>query len=338
MLAQTIQISFSSYAADTIRIHTGETGREIAFIPDMDISGEYSADFIVIKPDDTFTIAAATITDGKINVEIPEQAGAVAGAGHYILKIYDSGEVCIYSASGGFMVDDHLLTDGIIESVAEVYGYQFPQDFALKSETATLNDNVTATNSTWSSRKIQDELDAFDPGTDLIDDEATGTDTTWSSSKISEEIAAASPDLIDDNEVLYDKTWSSEKISYELGNVQPFHVYTSTEQPVGRWIDGTTVYEMTIEATNISYGNPVQLTIPTDVNIKEITGIGRIFLSNRFYYMPIGCVSAAAITTWTGIKIDAEPKYSRLTVNLNAPSGSTQTYVQITIRYTKPLS
>ena len=230
MVVQTIQISFSSYAADTIRIHTGETGREILFVPDMEISGTYSADFIVIKPDDTFVIAAATITDGKINVEIPEQAGAVAGAGHYILKIYDSGEVCIYSASGGFMVDDHLLTDGIIESVAEVYGYNFPQDFALKSEIPDIDD--------------------------IIDDETTGIDSTWSSKKITEEIAAASPDpsaFIDDNAVLYDKTWSSEKISYELGNIPAYDVYTTTEQPVGRWIDGRTVYQKTYVA-NLQMG------------------------------------------------------------------------------------
>lgn len=225
MVVQTIQISFSSFAADTIRIHTGETGREILFVPDMEISGNYSADFIVIKPDDTFVIAAATITDGEINVEIPEQAGAVAGAGHYILKIYDTGEVCIYSASGGFMVDDHLLSDGMIESIADVYGYQFPQDFALKNEAATLNDNVTATNS------------------------------TWSSSKISEEIEAATPEIIDDENVLYDKTWSSEKISYELGNIQPFHVYSTTEQPVGRWINGKILYEMTFVGQSVTNTN-----------------------------------------------------------------------------------
>lgn len=231
MIVQTIQISFSSYAADTIRIHTGETGREIAFVPDMDISGNYSADFIIIKPDDTFAIAAATITDGKINVEIPEQAGAVAGAGHYILKIYDSGETCIYSASGGFMVDDHLLTDGIIESIAEVYGYQFPQDFAV------------------------------------IDDDITANDKTWSSEKISE----MSLDMIDDNNVLYNKTWSSEKISYELGNAPGFHVYTTTEQPVGRWIDGRIVFEKTYVLT--SY-----LTIGTSWAFSGMTIPGAVML------------------------------------------------------------
>lgn len=340
MITQQINISFTSAMAETIRIHTGESGRQIIFTPDFleAIPNDHEADMIIVKPDNTFVIALASIgTDGKIYVTIPEQAGAVSGVGNYILKVYDNENLCIYSACGGFYIDDHLLTDEMLESIAEVYGYQFPQDFALKSETATLNDNVTATNSTWSSRKIQDELDAFDPGTDLIDDETTGLDTTWSSEKIADEISGASPDLIDDNEVLYDKTWSSEKISNELGNVQPFHVFTSTEQPYGRWIDGTMVYEMTIEAYNLSLASAVELTIPTDINIKEMFGIGRIFLSNRFYYMPIGCISGASIG-WNGIKIDATPKYSRLYVNLNAPNGSTQTYVQITIRYTKPLS
>ena len=228
MITQQINISFTSAMAETIRIHTGESGRQIIFTPDFleAIPNDHGADVIIVKPDNTFVIAAASIdTDGKIYVTIPEQAGAVSGVGNYILKVYDNDNLCIYSACGGFYIDDHLLTDEMLESIAEVYGYQFPQDFALKDEAATLNDNVTATNS------------------------------TWSSSKIAEEIAEASTDpstFIDDNEVLYDKTWSSEKISYELGNIQPYHVYTTTEQPVGRWIDGSTVYEKTIYFNGLS--------------------------------------------------------------------------------------
>lgn len=267
MLAQTITISFSSYASDTIRIHTGETGREILFVPDMEISGNYSADFIAIKPDDTFVIAAATITDGKINVVIPEQAGSVAGAGHYILKIYDSGSVCIYSASGGFMVDDHLLTDGIIESVAEVYGYNFPEDFALKSEIPSV-DSI------------------------IVDDE-TGTETTWSSEKIAEEIEAASPDpstFIDDNEVLYNKTWSSEKISYELGQITGLHIYSTTEQPVGKWTDGSFVYEKTVVLTNGSTGTWGYFAL--DFAFKEIIEI-RCVAGNASYYFPAGFYESA---------------------------------------------
>ena len=263
MLAQTITLSFSSFAADTIRIHTGETGREIAFVPDMEISGNYSADFIVIKPDDTFVIAAATITDGKINVVIPEQAGAVAGAGHYILKIYDSGSVCIYSASGGFMVDDHLLTDGIIESVAEVYGYNFPEDFALKSEIPDIDD--------------------------IIDDEITGTNSTWSSTKIAEEIEAASPDpstFIDDNEVLYNKTWSSEKISYELGQITGLDIYSTTEQPVGKWTDGSMVYQKTFVINSPSQSSWSSFNLGVS-GLNEIISIsGSIIFSNLIRPFP----------------------------------------------------
>ena len=233
MVVQTIQISFSSYAADTIRIHTGETGREILFAPDMEISGNYSADFIIIKPDDTFSIAAATITEGKINVEIPEQAGAVAGAGHYILKIYDSGETCIYSASGGFMVDDHLLSDGMIESVAEAYGYRFPQDFAV------IDDNMIVTDKTWSSEKIAG--------------------------------------MIDDDNILYDKTWSSDKIEREIGSAPGFHVYATTEQPFGRWIDGSMVYEKTYEIT-------INCPANTRTDILSLTNENIIFIEGRAYY------------------------------------------------------
>lgn len=305
MLVQTIQISFSSYAADTIRIHTGETGREILFVPDMEISGNYSADFIVIKPDDTFTIAAATITDGKINVEIPEQAGAVAGAGHYILKIYDSGEVCIYSASGGFMVDDHLLTDGIIESVAEVYGYQFPQDFAI------------------------------------INDDETSESNTWSSSKIAEEIAAASPDLIDDNEVLYDKTWSSEKISYELGNVQPFHVYTSTEQPVGRWIDGKILYEKTFTVTS-----PAAISVGTcnAYKVAELTGVdvamfkSGVFIDatgHRNYGLSYDRYYSGTDKMITEVYVDTPTNTMYVYATCPRTSGFTVSELTVTVQYTK---
>lgn len=283
MLAQTIQISFSSYAADTIRIHTGETGREIAFVPNMEISGEYSADFIVIKPDDTFVIAAATITDGNIIVTIPEQAGAVAGAGHYILKIYDSGSVCIYSASGGFMVDDHLLTDGIIESVAEVYGYNFPEDFAM------------------------------------IDDDATGTGTTWSSEKIADAIASATPDIIDDNNVLPDKTWSSEKISYELGNVPYFHVYTTNEQPVGRWIDSSMVYERTIHISGTLVMESPNTWIDSGVDISYV---------NRFVsFSAIINDGSGVPALWCG------KANNHLT--LLSSRGNTFNGLYIVIRYTK---
>lgn len=310
MITGRYKITFTDEKAPKISCKYSEVNREIIFTPDVDVSDSYSVELVIVKPDNTFTISTGIIVEGEIIVTIPSQATVVKGVGQYLIRIFDN-TTNIYSAYGDIWVDDNLLTDDIIDSVAEVNGNIFPDDFALKSEIPSVDG--------------------------LIDDDTTATDKTWSSEKISNEITSATPSadtFIDDDDVLYDKTWSSEKISHELGNVQPFHVYTSTEQPVGRWTDGTMVYEMTIEASNLSLNSAVELTIPTDINIKEMFGIGRIFLSNRFYYMPIGCVSGASIG-WNGIKIDASPKYGRLYVNLNAPTGSTQTYVQITIRYTK---
>jgi len=250
MITQQINISFSSAMAETIRIHTTEAGRQIAFVPDIDIPTEYSVDIVIVKPDNTFVIERGTISEGKILVDIPEQAGAVSGVGGYILKVYDN-DLCVYSASGGLMVDDHLLLDSMIESVAEAYGYQFPQDFAR------------------------------------IDDSATGTETTWSSDKIAEEIAGATPDIIDDENVLYDKTWSSEKISRELGNVQPYHVYTTTEQPVGRWIDGKTVYEKTFYITSI----PTTSTANFDIGVPNLSRMISLdgFIMGQYNCYPINC-------------------------------------------------
>jgi hypothetical protein len=73
----------------------------------------------------------------------------------------------VYSACGSLWVDDHLVTDDMIESVAEVNGYAFPNDFALRSEVPTIEnviaavikDDEIAEDSTWSSNKIKGEID-----------------------------------------------------------------------------------------------------------------------------------------------------------------------------------
>jgi len=45
-----------------------------------------------------------------------------------------------------------------------------------------INDDTTSTETTWSSQKIQDELDSID--TCCIDDDNISSDKTWSSQKI----------------------------------------------------------------------------------------------------------------------------------------------------------
>lgn len=308
MITQQINISFTSAMAETIRIHTGESGRQIIFTPDFleDIPNDHEADMIIVKPDNTFVIAAASIgSDGKIYTTIPEQAGAVSGVGNYILKVYDNENLCIYSACGGFYIDDHLLTDEMLESIAEVYGYRFPQDFAV------------------------------------IDDNDTSESSTWSSHKIAEEIAGYTPDIIDDEEVLYDKTWSSEKISYELGNVQPFHVYTSTEQPVGRWIDGKILYEKTFTVTSPT---PTAVGAYDAYKVAELTGVDVAMFKNgvlidttghRNYALSYDRYYSGTDKIIPEVYVDSQTKTMYVYATCLRSAGFTVSELTITVQYTK---
>lgn len=163
MIVQTIEISLSKGRAPDLLAHVAETGREIEMIPDVAISADdYTAEIDTVKPDGTFTMTNCTIdADGHIIAPIVEQAVAVKGLCHYIIKIYND-DVIVYSACGSLWVDDHLITDDMIESVAEVNGYRFPQDFPTFDDLPTtadfIDDNIISNDKSWSSDKIAAEL------------------------------------------------------------------------------------------------------------------------------------------------------------------------------------
>ena len=163
MIVQTIEISMSKGRAADILAHVGEEGREIEFIPDVLLSADdHTAEIDTVKPDGTFTMTNCSIdADGHIIAPITPQAVAVKGLCHYIIKIYND-DIVIYSACGSLWVDDHLITDDMIESVAEVNGYRFPQDFLTDDDLAAMiNDNEIVSDKTWSSQKINDEISSI---------------------------------------------------------------------------------------------------------------------------------------------------------------------------------
>lgn len=216
MIAQEVSISFWDSTGPDIIIHQGEKGREIEFIPDIVLPNGAAAQIVIVKPDKTFTISNCTIDNYEhIIAEIPEQAGAVIGLAHYIIKIMDT-DTLVYSASGGIWVDDALLTDAMIESVAEVNGYVFPDDFLT---TADLADYVT----------IDDLVAALAPyalKTDIIDVVANPS-------------GAAAADL------------SKIKIGSEIYKIpDPLERYSDVEHAVGVWIDGRSIYERTLTINN----------------------------------------------------------------------------------------
>ncbi len=175
MVTQKIVTRLSNAALPPVRMVSGDVGREIqleiyaADESETPINLEtYRASITIIKPDNTFVIQDF-IND---TVELPQQAGAVTGHGYYQIKIYTSGERQIYTGQGAFIVDDEILSDEMIESIAEVNGYQFPDDFLTDYDlreyvtkyeledaiAGIIEDDETAANSTWSSAKINDAL------------------------------------------------------------------------------------------------------------------------------------------------------------------------------------
>lgn len=154
----------------------------------------------ILKPDKTFVYVTATLTSGAEEIQefafyIPEEATQVSGVGRYDVRIQENGEDnIIYTAEGRVLIDDDMITDGMIASVAAVNGLVFPDDF-LTTETgaAVIDDTTTSENSTWSSDKIAEEItsEIDDAITGLIDDSLVDDDSTWSSDKITTEIEDA---------------------------------------------------------------------------------------------------------------------------------------------------
>lgn len=317
MILQKITLPFDAGTADTIYTKQGETGRGVWFDFPFDIPADelenYQCEFIAVKPDDTFVIEdAALSTHGEgegddiayhtiAQLTLPEQVSAAKGTGSYILKVYDyvHDNDLIYSAAGGLYVDDHLLLDSMIESIAEVNGYNFPDDFLTSADLL-----------------------------ELIDDSIITEDATWSSHKIDEEItdaAAALQDdidgLIDDNTTSADTTWSSQKISDSIAQAEEF---STEEKVVGKWTDGRTLYRKTITFT-ASANNDWSSYIHGISSIREIAGAEYFITINTGEVYPIPqfrsaatytCVSASPtsidyINTWMPASLDPV-----ITVNL----------------------
>lgn len=123
-----------------IVMHPGYFDPEGNWVPLVIDAENIFAKFRIVKPDNTFVIQDASLylpSDPSIFVvTLPEAATQVAGLGYYDLRIGDgeTPDTFLYSAGGRFIVDDDMITDEMIESVASVNGQVFPDDF-LTSDT-----------------------------------------------------------------------------------------------------------------------------------------------------------------------------------------------------------
>lgn len=259
MLTQIIEGDIMTPKLDDIVMRTGETNRIIIFRlrdgkGEAITSEDYSMEFIMQKPDGNFVIQTlGTITEG-FYLHTVEQMATAGGVGFYTLRITDNDDL-IYTAHGSVIVDDNTLSDADIESISEVNGLQFPDDFLT-------TDSPVA----------------------LIDDTDTSTDSTWSSSKITNEINGSLSNVIDDSVYSDSKTWSSNKIDDAI-NSRPREIYSNIAQRVGTWF-GAPLWKKTFEDDIASYVNGATYNhdMPTGARVVMIVpNFVRYFYNNTWY-------------------------------------------------------
>lgn len=189
-------ISFEREMSQALVCRYGEEMRQYVFKPDIDVSG-LSCLLQIAKTDGTFTENGVEVhTDPDTGectlvITIPQQATVVKGLNRYSICVYgpiEGEDHLLYSAEGPLWVDDDLITDEMIASVAEVNGLVFPQDFLTVENLVDivnyvaaeiLNDNTISTDTTWSSQKISDEIEGHSPDID-VSKEASGNPIEFS--------------------------------------------------------------------------------------------------------------------------------------------------------------
>lgn len=109
-----------------------------------------AAQLRIVKPDNTFVIVNAVRAEPTeqvlFDVVLPAEAAQVVGIGFYDFRIYDGADeepapdAFLYTEHGQVIIDDDMLTDEMIESVAAANGMIFPDDFLTSAD---LSDYVT---------------------------------------------------------------------------------------------------------------------------------------------------------------------------------------------------
>lgn len=194
-----------------------ESGREIQFIlldeseEPIELTG-LSIKYMMIKPDQN--VVYADIISGVL--QQTAQMTTSSGLGYYALRVMDDDQI-IYTGQGQVIIDDHVIDDAVLNSISEVDGLVFPDDFlTTDSNVAIISDNTMSPDTTWSSSKISGEI-ASGMG-ELINDDGQSSFETWSSNKIDEEISLGMAAMLDDDAQTTQSTWSSDKIADEISD------------------------------------------------------------------------------------------------------------------------
>lgn len=230
-------ISFEREMSQALTCRYGEEFRQYIMKPDINVSG-LSCLLQIAKPDGTFTENGVEVhTDPDTGecalvLTIPKQATVVKGVARYSICCYGEVETethLLYSAEGPLWVDDDLITEEMIQSVAEVNGLVFPQDFLTVDMIPDLAREV--------SRYVLPVVLPAERGFYLRASHDTG-DPEWA--PIDMPYPGFGP--LDAGKSLM---VNASGTNVEWKKVQ--HDYSTQEQIVGKWIDGKDIYEITIE-------------------------------------------------------------------------------------------
>jgi len=315
MITQVIWADVNNRELDTVYARTGdEEIREIRFIicrndpPEkVEIPAGVSGQFRMVKSSGNFVVRDMTKTaleDGTVifTVAISDQMVNVQGTGYYDIRL--SGGGYLYTASGKFIVDSAVISSSVLEDVSEVNGLVFPDDFlTTEDHVAIIDDDSISTDSTWSSNKINEEIEAHAGG---------DVSKTVSGNPITFDDGASAPLVKCVTEIQgsqdlhgYDKPWvggaGKNKLPLVLSDIKALNT-------VGTWSgDAYTV-------------NGVTFTIETDGD-DNITGIkangtpssNASFILEKPYYPPDGFLSGCPSggdwegTYGLGVQILASP-------------------------------
>ena len=151
MLTSEIKVDVNEHKAPDIYARVGENNtRRVLIKPGYyDDSGEWvglttvedsiRVQFRMVKPDNTFVVVdlPISIVEDPITFRVmltPEMC-QVSGTGYYDVRIGDGEEgEFLYTANGRFIIDDNMLSDSMIESIAAVNGLIFPDDFLTSAD------------------------------------------------------------------------------------------------------------------------------------------------------------------------------------------------------------
>lgn len=140
MVTQKITINLTQSRLAPIIMRSEEKGREIQFEV-IDEAGEpedltgYSLKYMQLKPDGN--VVYADLASGILTQT--EQMATSKGKGYYCIRIMDD-DTIIYSGQGPVVIDDHVIDDETLESISEVNGLIFPDDFLTDED---MGDYVT---------------------------------------------------------------------------------------------------------------------------------------------------------------------------------------------------